>query len=138
MITKQSRGLRNCNPLNIRRAKTEWKGQCKEQTDRQFVQFKSLKWGFRAAFIILRTYIHKYSLVCVEQIIKRWAPPTENDTEAYIRTVCEWSGIKRDEMLRFSDSSQMLRLVQAMAYVENGVIIDKHGSMTEGYELALG
>lgn len=138
MNKTQSRGLRNNNPLNIRRSQTKWLGQSKKQSDKSFVQFRSLAYGFRAAFVILRTYMRKYSLCCVEQIIGRWAPPTENDTESYIQIVCDWSGLKRDEMIHFSDMSQMLRLVQAMAYVENGVLIDKQGSMTEGYKLCEG
>lgn len=56
--------------------------------------------------------------------------------KTYIQIVCDWSGLKRDEMIHFSDMSQMLRLVQAMAYVENGVLIDKKGSMAQGYALA--
>jgi len=131
-----SRGMRNNNPLNIRRSETEWKGQNAVQNDPHFVQFSSLTYGFRAAFITIRTYMRKYGLCCVEQIIQRWAPPSENDTESYIQVVCDWSGLKRDEMLRFSDMSQMLRLVQAMAYVENGVLISKLGSMAQGYNMA--
>ena len=35
------RGIRNCNPLNIRRSKDQWKGLVEAQTDRVFCQFKS-------------------------------------------------------------------------------------------------
>ena len=65
-----TRGLRNCNPLNIRRvAGTEWKGQRAEQTDRHFVQFERIEWGLRAAFCILRTYARRYNAVCICDII---------------------------------------------------------------------
>ncbi len=47
------RGIRNCNPLNIRRSKDQWKGMAEAQSDRAFVQFKSLEWGWRAAFYLL-------------------------------------------------------------------------------------
>jgi len=127
------RGLRNNNPLNIRRTDTKWWGQSKEQTDKSFVQFSAMHYGFRAAFIIIRTYMTKYGLCSVEQIVNRWAPPVENDTEAYIKTVCQWSGLKRDEMLRFSDINQMLNLMMAMTYVENGVIVSKTMSMRKAY-----
>ncbi len=36
------RGIRNHNPLNIRRSKDQWKGMAEVQNDRAFVQFKSL------------------------------------------------------------------------------------------------
>ena len=48
------RGLRNNNPLNIRKNnKTNWIGQCNKQEDRAFVQFRSMPYGYRAAFKVL-------------------------------------------------------------------------------------
>ena len=82
------RGLRNTNPLNIRRVVgTVWKGQTVEQNDPKFVQFASLDWGIRAAFAILQTYRRKYDATCIEAIIGRWAPSTENNTAEYINGV---------------------------------------------------
>ena len=44
------RGIRNNNPLNIRRSKDQWKGMAEAQTDGAFVQFKTLEYGlFRHA-----------------------------------------------------------------------------------------
>ena len=114
-----TRGQRNNNPLNIRRAKgTKWKGQKIEQTDKDFVQFVSLEWGIRAAFCILRTYATKYHAVCIEDIITRWAPPTENDTRKYIRDVCRLTGFGGKEGLT---EKQWPRLVAAMAIIESAV-----------------
>jgi len=132
-VRGSSRGLRNNNPLNIRRTKTVWLGQSDDQRDKEFVQFDDILYGFRAAFVIIRTYMQKYGLCSVEQIILRWAPPMENDTEAYIKAVCEWSGLKRDEMLRFSDMNKMIKLVQGMANVENGVIVSMIKCMKQAY-----
>ena len=74
------RGIRNHNPLNIRKSKDQWKGMAEVQTDRAFVQFKSLEWGWRAAFYLLtRTYYHKYRLYTIRAIVSRWAPPNENN-----------------------------------------------------------
>ena len=43
------RGIRNNNPLNIRRtAKDQWKGLRAQQTDASFCQFESLEYGWRA------------------------------------------------------------------------------------------
>ena len=41
-------------------------------------------WGIAAAFVLLRTYINQYGLTTPRSIIARWAPPTENDTAAYL------------------------------------------------------
>jgi len=118
-----SRGLRNCNPLNIRRvAGTTWKGQRAEQTDHAFVQFRTIEYGLRAAFVLLRTYSTKYKLNCIRDIISRWAPPSENNTEKYIRNVCQWTGFGGNERLT---EKEWPRLVQAMARQECGVILDE-------------
>ena len=130
------RGLRNNNPLNIIRSATKWQGMSETQTDKHFVQFKTLAYGYRAAFLLIRTYMRKYGLLSIEQIIRRWAPPSENNTAAYIRTVSEMSGIKRDAMLHWQNEAEMIALVQAMAYVENGRIV-MGDSIREGYRMAV-
>ena len=125
-------GLRNNNPLNIRRvAGTKWKGQAAEQKDKEFVQFESLAWGLRAAFCILNTYRRKYKAVCVEDIINRWAPPSENATSEYIRTVCRLTGFGGKERLA---EDQLPALVCAMAFVECGAHISKE-TILKGYNL---
>lgn len=88
-----ARGMRNNNPLNIRRTRTQWKGQRNTQTDHDFVQFRSLSWGIRAAFCLLHAYASKYGLCSVEQIVSRLAPPSENDTQGYIGHVCRLTGL---------------------------------------------
>ena len=55
-IKKMTRGIRNNNPLNIRRTATRWQGACKEQKDKSFVQFKTMAYGYRAAWKVLQTY----------------------------------------------------------------------------------
>ena len=127
-----TRGMRNCNPLNIRRvAGTRWKGQRAEQTDREFVQFSSVEYGIRAAFCLLETYRRKYKAVCVEDIINRWAPPSENDTRKYVETVCRLTGFGGKERL---EESQLPALVYAMAFVECGAPISKE-TISKAYSL---
>ena len=129
-----TRGLRNNNPLNIRKVPgTRWKGQRTEQTDKSFVQFESLAWGIRAAFCILDTYRRKYQDVCVEDIIARWAPPSENATSEYIRTVCRLTGFGGKERLR---EQQWLLLVQVMALVESKMCLSD-AELIRGYNLYL-
>ena len=127
-----TRGLRNGNPLNIRRvAGTRWKGQRTEQTDKSFVQLESIEYGLRAAFCILETYRRKYKAVCIEDIINRWAPPSENATSEYIRTVCRLTGFGGKERL---EESQLPALVCAMAFVECGAHISKE-TILKGFRL---
>ena len=131
-----TRGERNNNPLNIRRIRrvvgTNWKGEIVAPIeDKQFVQFASLSWGLRAAFCILRTYRDKYQAVCIEDIITRWAPPTENDTRKYICNVCRLTGFGGKERLTEKDWP---RLVGAMAFIESGLLLSPE-TINKGYSL---
>jgi hypothetical protein len=109
--------------LNIRRvAGTKWKGQSIFQGDKDFVQFESLEYGLRAAFVLLRTYRDKHKAVCIEDIITRWAPPTENDTRKYISDLCKLTGFGGKERLT---ENEWPRLVQAMARIECGVTLSE-------------
>ena len=82
------RGIRNNNPLNIRRTSTQWEGLHPVQADREFCQFIDMKYGYRAAFRLLMKYYRKYGLHSVQAIINRWAPPSDgNATNAYVKQV---------------------------------------------------
>lgn len=75
------------------------------------------------AFVILtKTYYHKYRLFTIRNIIKRWAPSNENDTEAYIKKVSDLTGIDSDEPLGIPSlyPSRWMALGLAMAIVEGG------------------
>ena len=127
-----ARGLRNNNPLNIRRvAGTKWKGQSSFQGDKAFVQFEKMEWGIRAAFVLLRTYSIKYKANCIADIIKKWAPPSENDTERYIKNVCLWTGFGGLQRLTEEDWP---KLVRAMARQECGALLSEE-IIQRGFEL---
>ena len=93
---KTSRGIRNNNPLNIRRSADNWQGAREEQTDQSFVQFKSMAYGYRAAWKTLQSYYNRFRMqnrtFTVRNIILRWAPPKENNTDNYIKNVLKLSG----------------------------------------------
>lgn len=85
------------NPLNIRYVDGQnWIGQTGKKAG--FCKFQNVWWGVRAALMILKKYRQR-GLVTIEQIISTWAPPSENDTEAYIKFICTKMRCKRtDEM----------------------------------------
>ena len=117
-----TRGMRNCNPLTIRRvAETQWVGQRAVQTDRKFVQFNTLEWGIRAACCILRTYARRYKAVCVADIVGRWAPSSENNTACYVRNVCLWTGFSGRQRLTEKDWPLHIK---AMARQECGIVLE--------------
>ena len=70
-----SRGMSNCNPGNIRRSRTRYKGEVRPSRDPEFKQFASLEWGYRAIFVLLHTYRVRYGLGSLDGMIARWAPP---------------------------------------------------------------
>jgi len=132
------RGIRNNNPLNIRRSKDQWKGLAEAQTDRAFVQFKTLEYGWRAAFYLLtRTYYHKYRLYTIRTIIRRWAPSNENDTNAYIANVSKLTGIDPDEPIGIPSEapSRWIAIGLAMAIQENGVESLDYFAMLRGWAM---
>ena len=117
------RNIRNNNPLNIRRSKDKWQGLDAKQSDSSFFKFESMEMGWRAAFVILtKTYYHKYRLFTIRKIISRWAPPAENDTEAYVKRVSDLTGIDPDEPLGIPSlyPSRWMAVGLAMAIVEGG------------------
>lgn len=129
------RGLRNCNPLNIRKSSENWVGQC--GNDGTFAKFIDVKHGIRAAFRLLYVYYYRYRCCTIRQIIYRWAPPKENNTVAYIRRVCDYSGINPDETISVaSEKEKAVKLVAAMANVELGGDYLSNSIIGEAYDLA--
>ena len=149
----EPRGIRNNNPLNIRKSADRWKGQINPsgngnvngngnnsspKGDAEFVQFYSMEYGWRAAFVILcRTYYGKYGLKTIRDIVSRWAPAKENNTEAYIRHVSDYTGISPNKVLGSPQEhpTQWLLIGYAMAVVENGKALSPV-AMLKGFALA--
>ena len=149
----EPRGIRNNNPLNIRLSKDKWQGQINPsgnanvndndnnsslKGESDFCQFYTMEYGWRAAFVILcRTYYGKYGLKTSRDIVSRWAPAKENNTEAYIRHVSDYTGIAPNKVLGSPQEhpTQWLLIGYAMAVVENGKALPAV-AMLKGYALA--
>ena len=137
---KTPRGVKNCNPLNIRLPKNaKWAGLAKEQTDRSFCQFASMTYGWRAAFILLRKYYFVYELKTLRDIISRWAPPEDNNpTNIYIETV---EKLVQDAKINLFADSKLpdpditphvwAVIAASMAQVENGRALNSYSSMDD-------
>lgn len=112
------RGLRNNNPLNIRHSADRFQGEIAGH-DKSFKSFSSLAYGYRAAFVILGTYLSQ-GCNTIEKIISRWAPPAENNTDSYIFQVEKYSGVPRNKVLTPAGGAEFIMIVAAMSFVENG------------------
>lgn len=78
-------GIRLCNPGNIEHGQP-WKGLA-PPTHKRFASFEGPEWGIRAIHKTLQTYQNVHQLTSIREIINRWAPPVENDTESYVEHV---------------------------------------------------
>lgn len=133
-MSMKPRGLRNNNPGNIRINGDKFQGEVIPSRDKEFKQFESMAYGYRAIFKILRNYQVNYKLNTIRQMIDRWAPENENDTGSYISVVSDRSGIPADDPIRTDNREMMIRIVGAMSRVENGIEADM-SEVIAGWEL---
>ena len=115
-----TRGIRNCNPGNIRNSKTKYLGEVRPSRDAAFKQFETMAWGYRAMFVLLHTY-SRNGYRTLRQMITRYAPPVENHTENYIAYVSLWVDLFADTPLDTLDPAVMIPVVTAMSRMENGM-----------------
>lgn len=137
----KTRGVRNRNPGNIERVKgTIWQGAAEKQTDKRFVVFKAPEWGIRAIARVLITYQDGKKardgskIDTVKEIIDRWAPPSENNTNAYVEAVADAVRSTPNDPLDVTDWATMRGLVCAIiahecagyrypdAVIDNGLV----------------
>lgn len=116
-----ARGLRNNNPGNLRPGREPWLGQSAQQGDPDFLVFATPEFGLRALIRTLCTYRTAHGCRTVRALISRWAPATENDTEAYVQAVARHCGVGPDAEIEVFDPRTMTALVEAIIRRENGV-----------------
>ncbi|MCH5182238.1 MAG: structural protein P5 [Prevotellaceae bacterium] len=114
------------NPLNIRySARNRWKGL--HPTSPQvagFCHFTAKVYGYRAALLLLRRYMLHYGLTTPRQMLSRWAPPAENDTDIYVACICGRIGLDPDRPVSF-DGPELSLLVASMARQETGAEVNE-------------
>lgn len=108
-------GLRNNNPGNIRIGDS-WMGAI--GSNQGFVQFANIAWGIRAMATDLAGDM-KQGLTTVRKLITEYAPPSENDTESYIRSVAADLRVFDNQVLKL-DLPTLSRLIRAIMNVELG------------------
>lgn len=134
MANKTPKGLELNNPTNIRKnILSPWNGEmpCKGE----FCKFINRKFAYRATFIILRSYVHKHGCKTLKDCITRWAPPTENDTDRYVRFVSNMSCYPEAIKIDLGNQRMMCNIVRAMVQMEVG-IKENMETIVDGYILA--
>lgn len=133
-VYNMTRILRNHNPGNIRLTATQWQGQvpATQQTDPDFVQFTDPLYGIRAIERILLNYAAR-GLHSVQDIIRTWAPPNENDTAAYIADVARELNVSPTTPLTTTSHPA---LIGAIIRHENGAQPYSDATLRQGIALA--
>lgn len=117
---KLPRGLRLNNPGNLRISGDVWVGEV-TTTDKSFKQFRSIKYGYRAMIKLLQNYSRLFGCRTLRQMINRYAPPSENHTDNYLKVISSRTGVLPDATVAINNQDEMCRIVAAMSFVENGV-----------------
>lgn len=110
-------GLRNNNPGDLRASDDHWLGMT--GTNQGFVVFQNCSWGLRALAIDLRSKINA-GFNTLEKIIYRFAPPNENNTEAYLDYMIGATLFSRTQILSATDDT-LLKLMKGIVQVEIGM-----------------
>ena len=136
MTTKPTRGIRNNNPGNIRKSGDKWQGLAAQQPDKEFFSFSDATYGIRALARLLIQYQDKHNLRQISQIINRWAPTNENNTQAYIEHVAKLTGFNAYDALDMHKFEHLEPLVRAIITHENGTQPYTDSQITKGLVLA--
>ena len=137
------RGIRNHNPGNIERG-ANWIGLAEDQSgDNRFAVFEAPQLGIRALCKVLLTYhlnrraADGSAIDTVQEVIDRWAPPFENDSDAYAARVREALDVEKGEKIDISDPEILRELAEAIIHHENGEQPYSEATLRAGVDMAL-
>lgn len=144
MTTKTTRGIRNNNPGNIERnSANKWQGRMsrekmteEQRKETRFEVFSAPAWGIRAMALLLINYQDKHGCSNVRQLIDRWAPPSENNTDAYVGAVAGAVGVAPTQFINTHEYRRMRPMIEAIIRHENGQQPYSADVIEEGLRLA--
>ena len=123
---KHPRGVRNANPGNLR-AGQHFKGEG-DPDPQGYARFgptndgmSAEDNGIRAIAVDLLTK-YRRGLVTVESIISVYAPPSENDTKAYVKAVADELGVTPYAWLHLTEGDVLCKFVTAIIRHECGTV----------------
>lgn len=127
-----SRGVRNNNPGNIDfNPRNAWQGQLGLEVGvakPRFARFDEPENGIRALGKLLINYRSKDGMPgvggkgidTVFETISRWAPSSENDTQAYAAAVAKRIGVRPTDPINIKDPATLRGMVLGIIVHENG------------------
>ena len=108
------------NIFNIRAGRAQWLGMT--GTCRGFVEFDTREHAIRAWLVLMRNYRRLYGCKTIRRIVSRFAPPSENQTERYIRYCCQT--VVLGDNADICQDIMYAMLGVAMARMETGTRLD--------------
>lgn len=130
---KASRAERNNNPGNL-----EYRGQdgaIPEDGSGRFAKFGSAAEGVSALVKQLQRYGAR-GLDSLDKIIAKYAPPGENDTQAYIDVLSQKLGVAPSEKLDLTNPDTLKTLVKGISKHEAGVDFLSNKDVMTGINMA--
>lgn len=129
------RGIRNNNPGNLKISSSPWRGKIppERNTDGTFEQFQNYAYGLRAMIKLLLNYMGD-GKTTIRQIIRKYAPSTDNNTEAYVQAVSQAINFLPDTPLP-ATRTVVSALVRSMARHENGMNAVTQRQLNEAWNL---
>lgn len=143
-----TRGVRNNNPGNIDyNPRNQWQGQLPPDPaiEKRFARFDSAENGIRALAKLILAYRGKDGMPrvggtgidTVREVINRWAPGVENDTESYITAVAAGVGAQPNQPIDLRSLQTLTAITVGIIKHENGGVPYSAAVIAEGVRRAL-
>ncbi len=111
------------NPGNIKIG-NDWLGEADTCKSTTFECFDDVSYGVRAVTKILVNYHRLHGINNIHELVHRYAPPHENNTQNYITMLSHMMGIKPTDMIDFDNYNTMRHLVASIIYIESNTRLD--------------
>lgn len=95
-------------------------GNLRQPGKQEFQQFATREEGLKALDNQLKIYGEKHKIDTLRGLVTRYAPPSENDTENYIKFLSDRTGIKPDQKIDLTDPVQRHIISGPMVVMEKG------------------
>nr|WP_093465566.1 structural protein P5 [Pseudomonas sp. NFR16] len=143
-----TRGVRNNNPGNIDyNPRNQWLGQLDPDPaiEKRFARFDTAENGIRALAKLILAYRGKdgmpsvggVGIDTVREVINRWAPGVENDTESYIRAVAAGVGAQPNQPIDLRSLQTLIAITTEIIKHENGGVPYSAATIANGVSRAL-
>jgi len=95
-------------------------GNIRDASGKGFASYESPTAGLSAMASLIGVYNDKYGLNTVKGIVSRYAPPSENNTGAYVTNVSNATGFGPNQKIDVHDPKVLAPLLSAMVKQEQG------------------